>query len=542
MWPAKFEMVSPGGYFGPVVAPADPISRRSVLSGGLVLATGAVISGVSGTGGANGAIRSDPFTLGVASGDPSARGFVLWTRLATDPLAEDGLGGLSASSVRVDWQLAKDERFRHIVRSGRFTTTPYRGYAVHVELRGLQPAATYFYRFRCNGYLSPTGRTRTAPLPGSKAPMSMAFTSCAMWEHGWFTAYRHLAQEDPDLILNLGDYIYEYGPGGYVAPSGIVRLFAGPQTTTLAGYRQRYAQYHTDRDLQAAHAVAPWVVVLDDHEVENNWAGDSSSEGESEQQFMRRRAAAFRAYYENLPLRRSSIPDGPDMQLYRRIRWGDLATFHMLDTRQFRDKQPCPGGPPVDCPDRWLPNRTITGTRQEAWLLNGLSRSPTIWNILGNQVFFSQRDLFDGPRVVYGRDGWDGYAVERNRIVARMQQLNVRNPVILTGDVHKHFACNVLRNFDDPGSATVATELVGTSITSNGDGGGRSLEYLVAQVASNPWIVYADDRRGYVMTHIHPDHMDVAYRVVQYVSRRGAPLQTGARFVVLDGLPGLDLA
>jgi alkaline phosphatase D len=523
-----------------VVAPADPISRRSVLSGGLVLATGVVISGVSGIGGPSGAIRSNPFTLGVASGDPSATGLVLWTRLATDPLAENGLGGLSAESVRVDWQLAKDEHFRDIVRSGSYLTTPYRGYAVHVELRGLRPSTKYFYRFRCHGYLSPAGRTRTAPQPGSKAPMSMGFTSCAMWEHGWFTAYRHLAQEDPDLILNLGDYIYEYGPSMYVAPSGIVRLFAGPQATTLAGYRQRYAQYHTDPDLQAAHAVAPWVVVLDDHEVENNWAGGFGSEAETHQQFMRRRAAAFRAYYENLPLRRSSIPDGPDMQLYRRIRWGDLAMFHMLDTRQFRDRQPCPGEPLGDCPDRWLPDRTITGVQQEDWLLNGLQTSPTIWNFLGNQVFFSQRDLFSGTRVAYARDGWDGYAVERNRIVARMQQLNVRNPVILTGDIHKHFACNVLRDFEDPDSAVVATELVGTSITSNGDGGGQSLENVVAQVSSNPWIMYADDRRGYVMTHIHHDHIDVAYRVIQYVTRHGAPLQTGASFVVQNGQPGLE--
>jgi alkaline phosphatase D len=523
-----------------VVAQADRLSRRSLLSGGFVLATGAAISGLSGTGGASGAIRTDPFTLGVASGDPSATGVVLWTRLATDPLAESGLGGLSAWSVPVEWQLARDERFRHVVRAGNYLTTPHRGYAVHVELRGLRPATTYFYRFRCNGYLSPTGRTRTAPLAGSTAPVSMAFTSCAMWEHGWFTAYRHLAQEDPDLILNLGDYIYENGPGMFVAPSGIVRLFAGPKATTLAGYRQRYAQYHTDPDLQAAHAVAPWVVALDDHEVENNWAGDFGSEAETRQEFMQRRAAAFRAYYENLPLRRSSIPDGPHMQLYRRLRWGDLAMFHMLDTRQFRDPQACAGGPPVECPARWGNHRTITGSQQEAWLLNGLRTSPTIWNIIGNQVFFSQRDLFDGPRVAFGRDGWDGYVVERDRIVARMQQFKVRNPVILTGDVHKHFACNVIRNFDDPQSAIVATELVGTSITSNGDGGGRSLETVVEQVTSNPWIVYADDRRGYVITHIHPDHIDVAYRVVEYVSRRGAPRQTGARFVVQNGHPGLD--
>jgi alkaline phosphatase D len=522
------------------VVAADRISRRAVLSGGLVIATGAAISGLSGPGGASGAIRTDPFTLGVASGDPSASGFVLWTRLATDPLAENGLGGLAAGSVHVDWQLAKDEQFDGVVRAGRCLTTPDRGYAVHVELRGLQPATTYFYRFRCNGYLSPTGRTRTAPLPGSKGSMSMGFTSCAMWEHGWFTAYRYLAQEDPDLILNLGDYIYEYGPGGFPSPSGTVRLFAGPKATTLAGYRQRYAQYHTDPDLQAAHAVAPWVVVLDDHEVENNWAGDFGNDEGSTQQFLRRRAAAFRAYYENLPLRRSSIPHGPEMQLYRRIRWGDLAMFHMLDTRQFRDPQPCSGGAPVVCPTRWDPHRTITGARQEAWLLNGLRTSPTIWNIIGNQVFFSQRDLFDGQREAFGRDGWDGYVVERNRIVARMQQLNVRNPVILTGDVHKHFACNVIRNFDNPQSSIVATELVGTSITSNGDGGGRRLEKVIEQVSSNPWIVYADDRRGYVMTHIHHDHIDVAYRVLEYVTRPGAPRQTGARFVVQNGQPGLD--
>lgn len=516
------------------------MSRRSLLTGGLAVVGATSVTGLASLVATARPPLADPFTLGVASGDPTPDGVVLWTRLAADPLAADGLGGLTADEVVVDWQLAQDERFSRVVRSGRAYTGPRLGYAVHVELAGLPPAAAYFYRFRTGGYLSPVGRTRTAPAPGTTVALRMAFASCANFEQGFFTAYRHLAEEQPELIVNLGDYIYEYPSDVYVAASGNVRDVEGLETTTLAGYRQRYAQYKTDPDLQAAHAVAPWVAVLDDHEVVNNWADDISSPGASTAaDFVDRRAAAFRAYYENLPLRRASMPRGPTMQLYRRIAWGDLATFHLLDTRQYRDPHACRDYP-VPCEEPLDRRRTITGARQERWLLEGLADSRTTWNIIGNQVFFSQRDKYAGPIEAYSRDAWDGYAVQRDRIVAQLRSRRVRNPVILTGDIHLHYACDVLADFADPGSPVVATELVGTSITSNGDGG-ANLMPSAAQVADNPHIHYSDDRRGYVSTTITPDAITAKFRVLDYVSRPGAPRRTGATFVVESDRPGLQL-
>ena len=280
-------------------------------------------------------LATDPFTLGVASGDPASDGAVIWTRLAPNPLADDGLGGMPARVVDVEWEVAADERFTHVEQRGLVSATPDGAHSVHVELTGLRPGADYFYRFRTGGYVSPAGRTRTAPEPGSMASMTMCVASCSNFEQGWFTAYRHLADENPDLVVHLGDYQYEYAAGA----GGTVREHVGPETVTLANYRQRYAQYKTDKDLQAAHACAPWLVVFDDHEVADNWADEVPEKPDPA--FLDRRAAALRAYYENMPLRRSSMPRGIDMQLYRRVHWGGLATLHMLDTRQYRDDQPC---------------------------------------------------------------------------------------------------------------------------------------------------------------------------------------------------------
>ncbi|MGH3906568.1 MAG: alkaline phosphatase D family protein [Pseudonocardiaceae bacterium] len=289
----------------PPPAEAPAVTRRAILLAGLAGGAAVALPGAAPASPARAvapATRGDPFTLGVASGEPAPDGMVLWTRLATDPLADDGLGGLGEARTDVEWEIADDEGFRKVVRRGSETTGPDLGHSVHVELAGLAPGREYFYRFRAGTEISPAGRTRTAPPPTAMTPLTMCFTSCSQYEHGFFTAYRRLAEEEPDLVLHLGDYIYEYAAGEYVAPGGNVRDHVGPETETLANYRQRHAQYRTDLDLQAAHAAAPWLVVLDDHEVDNNWADEIPEKPQPD--FLARRAAALRGYWENMPLRR----------------------------------------------------------------------------------------------------------------------------------------------------------------------------------------------------------------------------------------------
>ncbi len=523
-------------------------TRRTVLlgaAGGIALAAIPLDAGCAARPlvGARSRPLGDPFTVGVASGDPAVDGVVLWTRLAPSPLAEDGLGGMPSRPVDVDWELATDEEFRQVERRGRSTAVPEAAHSVHVELTGLRPGREYFYRFRAAGHLSPVGRTRTAPAPtvlGSA--LTMCFASCSQYEHGWFTAYRRLAAEHPDVILHLGDYQYEHAANRYIAPSGNVRHHAGPETETLATYRQRHAQYKTDPDLQAAHAIAPWLVIWDDHEVDNNWA-DEVPENPHEDQpgFLARRAAALQAYHENMPLRRSSMPHGIDMQLYRRVQWGALATFHLLDTRQYRGDQPCGDRPGSDCPERADPARSITGAEQERWLLEGFQRSRARWDLLGQQVFFSQVDLTPGPGRGFNVDAWDGYVGSRDRIVAGLRDSPVRNAVVLTGDIHSHWAAEIRERFDDPSSAVVGTELVSSSITSGGDGSETRPE-IAALLAENPHIRFFNNRRGYVRTRITPGELRADFQVLPFVSRPDAAVQTRASFVVPDREPTLHPA
>ncbi|HET6732862.1 alkaline phosphatase D family protein [Mycobacterium sp.] len=501
-------------------------SRRALLKGALVLAALPVAGFTSGrlTPGA------DPFTLGVASGDPAPDGVVIWTRLAPNPLADDGLGGMPARAVDVEWEVAGDERFTRVEQRGVTVAVPESAHSVHVELSGLRPGRDYFYRFRTAGYVSPAGRTRTAPGAGSLAAMTMCVASCSNYEQGWFTAYRRLAEEHPDLVVHLGDYQYEYG-----ARAGGVRQHVGSETVTLANYRQRYAQYKTDPDLQAAHAAAPWLAVFDDHELADNWADEVAAK--PSRVFRDRRAAALQAYYENMPLRRTAAPRGIDMQLYRRVQWGSLATFHMLDTRQYRDDQPC-GDEISSCASRTEPSRSLTGAAQERWLLNGFQQSRARWDVLGQQVFFSQVELTPGRGRGFNPDAWDGYAANRDRIVRGLVDSPVRNALVLTGDVHSHWAAEVRERFDDPTSPVVATELVTTSISSGGDGSdaGRA-----AVLDENPHLRYFSDRRGYVRARLTADEMRADFREMPFVSRRDAPVRTGATFVVPDREPALHL-
>ncbi|MGH3449913.1 MAG: alkaline phosphatase D family protein, partial [Haloechinothrix sp.] len=424
---------------------AQSATRRTVLIGGAALGAAtlgsAAITSLGGSSavlaatmrGAGRPIHGDPFTLGVASGEPDQHSVVLWTRLAPDPLAEDGLGGMGVPTVEVRWEVATDRLFRSVVRRGIERTDAEAGYAVHAEVAGLKPGWEYFYRFRTTGDISPTGRTRTAPAPGTVgAGLAMSFASCSQYEHGYFTAYRHLANDEPDLVLHLGDYIYEYQADVSVSPDGNVRDHRGPETETLANYRQRHAQYRTDPHLRAAHAIAPWLVVPDDHEVDNNYAGDVYEKPDIPQpDFVQRRANAYRAYYENMPLRRRSKPSGSSIQLYRKVEWGSLANFHLLDTRQYRDDQACGDGARI-CPDAADPARTITGAEQEAWLLDNFRSSTARWDILGQQVFFARRVNSSGAESM---DSWDGYKGSQDRIADGWVGAGVRNPVVLTGDV-----------------------------------------------------------------------------------------------------------
>ncbi|MFE9103237.1 alkaline phosphatase D family protein [Actinomadura geliboluensis] len=544
---------------------AHPLNRRTFLvAGGLATATAAAGPLVPGTAHAAAprprTLPGDPFTLGVASGDPDADGFVLWTRLALNPLAEDGLGGMPSRTVPVRWEVATDERFRRVVRRGTAAARPEAGHSVHVELNGLRPGRDYWYRFRTGAHVSPAGRTRTAPHPAAYGPaLAMAFVSCSQFEHGYFTAYRRLAEEHPDIVLHLGDYQYEYKKGVYNIPGGNVRDHEGPETVTLADYRLRHAQYKSDRDLQAAHEAAPWLVVFDDHEVENNWADDipeansdtpSSSPhpppsnrraplgSPSYEAFRARRAAAFKAYYENMPLRRTSVPKGPDIQIYRRVQWGRLATFHMLDTRQFRDDQGCGDGY-KDCPEATDPKRSITGDRQEAWLLDGFRRSRARWDVLGQQVFFAQRDNTEGPVKKTSMDSWDGYVASRDRITRGWLDAKVRNPVVLTGDVHAHWASDLKADYDDPGSKTVGSELVCTSITSTGDGKDSDpADHPFLKI--NPHLRFYNNQRGYVMTTIGKEEMKADFKTLPTVRTPGAGISTKATFVIEDRVPGVN--
>ncbi|MFB4314630.1 alkaline phosphatase D family protein [Actinomadura sp. 21ATH] len=530
----------------------QPLARRSFLvTTGLAttgLATTGVAAGLAAAPAhaaarrAPGGLAGDPFTLGVAAGDPDHEGFVLWTRLAPRPLAEDGLGGMPDATFPVRWEVAADERFRRIERRGTAAARPSSAHSVHVELRGLRPGREYWYRFRVANFVSPVGRALTAPRPSSFGPaLSMAFVSCSQYEHGLFTAYRRLAEEHPDLVLHLGDYQYEYRKGVYTIPGGNVRDHEGPETVTLAGYRQRHAQYKSDPDLQAAHHAAPWLVVWDDHETENNWAGavpEAGSDTPDPADFRARRAAAFQAYYENMPLRRSSVPRGPQMQLYRRVRWGRLANFHMLDTRQYRDDQACGDGY-KDCAAAGDPKRSITGDAQEKWLLDGFRRSAARWDVLGQQVFFAQRDNDSGPAKVTSMDGWDGYVASRDRITKGWLAAKVRNPVVLTGDVHAHWASDLKADFDDPDSKTIGAELVCTSITSGGDGADSDpASHPFLKI--NPHLRFYNNQRGYVISRLDRDEMRSDFKTLPTVRTAGAEASTKATFVVEDRVPGVQ--
>ncbi len=505
------------------------LSRRTFLA-----AAAAAVGGLGSCGTAPRAVRfhRDPFTLGIASGEPSPDGVVLWTRLLPEPGEADG--GLRQEAVEVEWSIAEDEGFTRGVRRGRALAPPQLAHSVHLELEGLAPDRPYWYRFRAGGQESPVGRTRTLPAAGAlPARVRFALASCQHFEHGHFTAYDHMLKEDVDLVLHVGDYIYEGAAG-----LKVLRKHEGPECKTLEQYRGRYAQYKADRALRAMHAAAPWLVTPDDHEFDNNCAGAISEEknvGPAE--FLKRRAAAYQAYYEHMPLRRASMPAGPDMLLYRRVAWGRLAEFFVLDTRQYRTDQPCGDGNKPPSPEVLDPAGTLLGAAQRDWLFDGLGRSAGTWNVLAQQVMVARVDRLPGEGVTHSMDQWPGYEAERRRLLRFLHDRKIANPVALAGDIHTNWANDLVADFDGLDGRVVASEFVGTSITSGGDGlpVPKDLDRLLSD---NPFVRFHNVQRGYVLCEADAKTWRSHFRIVPYVLRPGAPLQTPASFVVEAGRPG----
>jgi alkaline phosphatase D len=445
------------------------------------------------------------------------------------------------NKVEVGWEVAADEGFRKVVRRGRTFAVPELAHSVHVEVRGLQPGRDYFYRFRVRGVVSPVGRTRTAPPPwAALKKLTFAYASCQAWFEGYYTAYRHLADEDVDLIFHLGDYIYE---NAIDAAGGVRKVPLAPEVRAepydLTQYRLRHALHHYDPDVIAAHQAHPWALTWDDHEIDDNWVGDYGKDpGTDPAVFRQRKAAAFQAYYENLPLRLANKPTGPSGRLYRSLGYGRMARFHLLDTRQYRADQAC-GDKTGDCADRLLPGRTVLGDAQEKWLVDGLKRSPARWNIIPQQVPVTQVDTVPGDGRAFVMDFWDGYKPARDRLFDALADPRVRNPIVLTGDMHRHMAADLKLDFDDPRSRTLGVEFVGTSISTKMDGmdldpGGQAL------LDANEHIKFTSYQRGYVRCTLTKDTCQADFRVLPYVTRPGAPVSTRAAFVTENDNPGLQ--
>ncbi|GAA0915061.1 alkaline phosphatase D family protein [Virgisporangium aurantiacum] len=462
------------------------------------------------------------FTLGVASGDPAPDGVVLWTRLAPE-------GRMPSRPVDVRWEVAHDERFTRLAARGTATAEPRLGHSVHVEVAGLDAHRWYFYRFLANGEASPTGRTWTAPAVGVQK-IRFAFASCQNYQAGYYTAYPHLVAEEVDFVAFLGDYIYE----DRADPKALRRHDGTDEPATIAGYRARYAHYKADPELQRAHAAAPWIVTLDDHEVDNNWQGEYPQDPDQQtpEGFKARRTAALQAYWEHMPLRASARPRGSSARIFRRLALGDLATLHVLDTRQYRSRHAGSIGVAEE------PGRTMTGDEQERWLLDGL-HSSSRWNLIANQTQLASVDHQAGPEEWWEWDNWDGYRAQRRRLLERFPAVN--NPVVITGDRHATWVSDLRPDFDRPDTPVVGAELVGSSVTSEGDPDRAAFaRHWTPIMAESPHWRYIDNRRGYFVCDLTPDGLDAALRVVDTVRAPTSPIRTAGRFHVTAGVRGIE--
>ncbi|EGY01290.1 Alkaline phosphatase D [Nitrospirillum viridazoti Y2] len=529
--------------------PVPEATRRALLKTfGATAATTFLLPSSVGSALAQAAFSNDPFSLGVASGDPLPDGFVLWTRLAPEPLAFGY--GMPKRPVEVDWEVATDERLRNIVQSGTEVARPELGHAIHAEVGGLEPGRDYYYRFTVGAERSMVGRARTAPALGAKVErVRLGMVGCQNYEDGYYTAFRHLAEERPDFVFHYGDYIYENRVrthdtsryyGGLAQPTA--RRHLGDEPYSLDEYRRRYAQYTLDLDLQLARAACPWMVTWDDHEVDNNWTGTVDGAGIAPPEyFLLRRAAAAQAYFEHMPLRRASWPKGPDMQIYRRLAFGNLIDLHLLDTRQFRTDQPCGDGFKPACEGQDSDDAEMMGEDQERWLFEGLDRGRARWNLIGQQVMMMtmNREPWHGP--IYNMDSWEGYHQPRQRLLRHIADRRLNNVVVLTGDEHQNFVGDLKTDYHSDKAGVVATEFVGTSISSGGDGADKRPRYDEV-MRGNPHIRFMNDQRGYLMCDIGHDKLTANFRVMDRVTTPGGAISTRASFVVEPGKPGAKQA
>ncbi|MGB6543071.1 MAG: alkaline phosphatase D family protein [Xanthobacteraceae bacterium] len=491
----------------------------------------------------------DPFSLGVASGAPRPDGFVLWTRLAPEPLSSnpETPGGMSGGDVTVGYEIATDPAMRDIVRRGEAAAEQAFAYSVHLDVAGLQSGRPYWYRFMRGDAASRVGRAATLPAPGA-APdkLRFGFVSCSNYEHGFFSAYRHLADENPEFVLYLGDYIYEYVE---LIRRTVRRHSDGIDAATLPTYRNRYAQYRLDQDLQRLHAEVPALVTWDDHEVQNDYADKWSQYFDDPAQFLVRRAAAYQAFYEHMPVRPIlSRPDGPVMRVYDRFTFGDLIDVSVIDGRQYRSREACyrppnKGGGYLEtdagCPERRDPARSMLGFAQEAWLATNLAQSKAQWNLIAQDVLMAQLRKKQDDTYAFWTDDWNGYPANRTRLLKRIQETRVANPVVVGGDAHAYFANDLKLDFDDPAAPVIATEFVGTSISAYG----LPYDVVAPLLPDNPHIRYFESRRrGYVCVDFERAHMQVRMRVVSDPTDPKADISTLQTFAVEAGHPGVAAA
>lgn len=522
-----------------IAAPSD-ITRRQLLLGSAAAVVGFVAGCSSDEGGPSGVasgnttttrpppeLAGDPFTLGVASGDPLPDAVVLWTRLAPEPLAPDGLGGMPDEAVDVRWEVARDAGFADVVRHGVAVAEPARAHAVHVDVDGLEPGTDYHYRFTVGDATSPAARTRTLP-DGSPDRLGLAVVNCQWFETGTYAAYRHLLDEDVDLVLHLGDYIYEYAG----SPDGERTTLPTHDLETLADYRLRYASYRLDDDLRNAHARFPFVLTWDDHEVANNYSGDVLRDDPSSPEAAQaRKAAAYQAWWEHLPVR-VGRPDGAELVVHQHLDVGDLARIYVLDQRQDSDVPPCRGTDPApddfgDCAER-SDERTLLGDEQEAWFAEATASSTATWNLVGNPVVLAGVDGGDdADGSAYYLDSWDGFPTARHRLIERLAQID--NPVVLTGDYHAGMVLDVHERPFEEGSALVAPEFMAPPISSPlfaDDVSGRT-PHLQRQLNGH----------GYLTVRVERERLSVAFRMLDDVADAETPISTVAAYDVAAGSP-----
>jgi alkaline phosphatase D len=494
---------------------AEPLAtRRTFLVGALATASLAMADPVrlaAARARAAALPVGDLFPLGVAAGDPTAQGAILWTRIVS-PDPSIPLGPLD---LPVLYEVATDPGFGvgTIAATGTVPAVADLAHSVHLDLTGLDPATEYWYRFQVDARTSPVGRFKTFPGAGTMpAQVRFGVASCQNWSSGYYTAYAAMADEDLDFVAFLGDYIYEKP-----SPSG-VRPHSLPLAEDLPTYRARYELYKSDANLQAAHARFAWILTMDDHEVANNVLGDNGPDGDyagdaaAIAAYRARRADAFQAWYEHQPLRLAA-PTGPDWVLHRTVEHSDLLRIFVLDGRQYRSLYP--GGASAGAVNDEVadPSRTMLGAAQEAWLDQQFAATTARWNVIANQTVMSATPFSAGSVDVYNFDQWDGYVAGRNRLLRSLVDHQVRNPLVITGDIHVGGAASVRLDYDDPDAPDIAYEVVTTSISSSVNA--ALIPLLEGSVSKHDWIRYVNGRqRGYAVVTIAPDGATADFRVM----------------------------